>query len=83
MVHSELAALKCKPCEGGIPPMNLKEAERLLEKVAGWRLEGEKIQRVFKFGDFRESIKFMNQSIVCFKLKFACIQLHLFQSNSY
>jgi len=41
--------------------MNLEEAERLLKKVDGWRLEGSEIQRVFKFRDFRESIKFVNQ----------------------
>ena len=36
---SELAARRCKPCEGGIAPLTAAEAQRLLAQVSSaWRL---------------------------------------------
>jgi 4a-hydroxytetrahydrobiopterin dehydratase len=57
----ELAARKCKPCEGGMPPMSEKEAKAMLEKVVEWQLIGNKIQKVYRFKNFNESMKFVNK----------------------
>ena len=32
-----------------------------MEKIDGWKLEDNKIQKIFKFRNFRESIRFINQ----------------------
>ena len=53
----------CVPCEGGVPPLDSEEVEELLTEVRGWELlEGSppKIQKKFKFGDFEEAMKFVN-----------------------
>jgi 4a-hydroxytetrahydrobiopterin dehydratase len=57
----ELAAKKCIPCEGGTPPMGELEAKALLKEVEGWQLLENKIQKVFKFKDFKESMEFVNR----------------------
>src|SRR5213080_2532142 len=60
---SELAARKCKPCEGGVAPLARAEAERLLAQVSrDWALtEGARaIRREFAFRDFYRTISFVN-----------------------
>jgi 4a-hydroxytetrahydrobiopterin dehydratase len=60
---SELAARKCKPCEGGMPPLERGAAERLLQQLAdGWTLahEGRAIRREFGFRDFYRTMSFVN-----------------------
>jgi len=57
----ELAAKRCKPCEGGMPPLNLDESKKLLAQVEGWKLEEKTIQKSFKFKNFVEAIKFVNR----------------------
>jgi 4a-hydroxytetrahydrobiopterin dehydratase len=63
MIESEieLAHRKCKPCEGGTPPMSKKEAEAMLRKVEGWERRENKIRKVYQFKDFNESMKFVNK----------------------
>ena len=56
----ELSARKCKPCEGGTPPMVEKEVKAMLEKVDDWEWRENKIRKGFKFKDFSESMKFVN-----------------------
>jgi len=52
---------KCKPCEGGTPPLNLQQANQYLQAVQGWELfEGAKIKKEFKFKNFLESMAFVN-----------------------
>jgi 4a-hydroxytetrahydrobiopterin dehydratase len=57
----ELASRKCKPCEGGTPPLDEKESGRLIVQVQGWKLENKTIQKSFKFKDFAEAMKFINK----------------------
>ena len=60
---SELAARKCKPCEGGMPPLTAAEAQRLLAQIAGgWVLtpNGRAIRREFRFRDFYRTMSFVN-----------------------
>jgi len=60
---SELAARKCKPCEGGIPPLTRAKAEEFLAQVSSaWKLteEGRAIRREFKFRDFYRTMSFVN-----------------------
>ena len=41
--------------------MSEKEAKAMLDKVKGWQLIGNKIQKIFRFKNFRESMKFVNK----------------------
>jgi len=52
---------KCKPCEGGTPPMPKETIEKLLAKYRGWELvEDKKLVKEFKFKDFVESKYFLD-----------------------
>ena len=54
---------KCKPCEGGVPPLTRAEAEALLGRLArGWVLseEGPYLRREFRFADFFRTMSFVN-----------------------
>ena len=58
-----LAARKCKPCEGGTPPLTPQEAAALLAQLsAEWALveNAHAIQRRFAFRDFYRTMSFVN-----------------------
>lgn len=61
---ADLTSKKCVPCEGGVPPLESDEVEELLTEVKGWELldsSPPKIEKQFKFGDFNESMEFVNK----------------------
>ncbi len=60
---SDLTDKRCKPCEGGVPPLSEAEAKSLLGKLSsGWVLskEAPAIRREFKFKDFYRTMSFVN-----------------------
>lgn len=60
---STLTTKHCVPCEGGVPTLTLEQARAFLKDVPGWNmLDGEpmKIARQFRFKDFIEAMKFVN-----------------------
>jgi 4a-hydroxytetrahydrobiopterin dehydratase len=60
---SELAQKKCRPCEGGMPPLTVAAARALLGQLASdWRLsdDGRAIRREFAFRDFYRTMSFVN-----------------------
>jgi 4a-hydroxytetrahydrobiopterin dehydratase len=60
---SELAARKCKPCEGGIPPLTHAAAAELLAQLSSeWALsdDARAIRREFSFRDFYRTMSFVN-----------------------
>lgn len=62
-MSSELAARKCKPCEGGVPPLTPAEAARLLTQIStDWALieDAHAIERRFAFRDFYRTMSFVN-----------------------
>jgi len=59
---SDLAAKKCVPCEGGMPPLTAEEIKPYLDQAKGWSLVGiQKIFREFKFSGFKEAMNFVNK----------------------
>ena len=59
---SDLAAKTCVPCRGGVPPLKGEELAALETQVNGWNvIEEHHITKTFKFADFREALKFVNQ----------------------
>ena len=60
---NELAARKCKPCEGGIAPLTRAAAGQLLAQISGaWALtaEADALRREFSFLDFYRTMSFVN-----------------------
>tara|TARA_B100000029_G_scaffold290388_1_gene284002 strand:+ start:1805 stop:2140 length:336 start_codon:yes stop_codon:yes gene_type:complete len=63
---SDLSEKKCIPCKGGIPAFDLSEIHKYLKKIDGWDVKKKEneiyfLEREFKFKNFFESQKFVNQ----------------------
>jgi 4a-hydroxytetrahydrobiopterin dehydratase len=63
--RKQLAALKCVPCRGGVPPLVDAKIKEMLPAVQGWtRINDQgidKIQKEFKFKDFKAAMVFVNR----------------------
>ena len=62
---SELYKKKCVSCDGSIPAFDKNEIHKYLKKVDGWQVENNEdksyyLFKEFKFKDFKESQKFVN-----------------------
>ena len=60
---SSLAERRCKPCEGGTPPLSRARAEELLRQLgSAWALseDAHAIRREFGFKDFYRTMSFVN-----------------------
>jgi len=57
----KLQEQKCEPCRGGMPPLSYEEAKILQQEIREWTLEGNVIERVFQFKDFKEAMRFVNR----------------------
>jgi 4a-hydroxytetrahydrobiopterin dehydratase len=58
-----LAEKKCKPCEGGVAPLDVTAARSLMSELhAGWQLgaDASYIERHFRFPGFARTIAFVN-----------------------
>jgi 4a-hydroxytetrahydrobiopterin dehydratase len=60
---SELLSKKCKPCEGGVPPMSPDEIDKYTGGIDGkWKvMENKKLEREFSFINFRHTMDFVNK----------------------
>lgn len=58
-----LSEKNCVPCQGGVPPLSLEEAEQLLAQTPGWSLmqEGKRLERRFTFKNFATALEFVNR----------------------
>ncbi len=59
----DLKQRRCKPCEGGVEPLDATAARGLLKQLhADWRLveDGRAIARELKFPDFHRTMSFVN-----------------------
>ena len=59
-IACDLAQRKCKPCEGGVPPLDQSEIDRLLQGLDGWTYAGGEISRDYGFRNFHETMEFVN-----------------------
>lgn len=59
-----LSERKCKPCEGGVKPLNREQIEKMLQEVSGWKLEEtsgvDTLYRSFTFKNYYQTIAFVN-----------------------
>lgn len=59
----DLAQQRCKPCEGGVPPLTADQAAELLSALdAGWSIskDGLSISRSFEFSQYSQTLGFAN-----------------------
>ena len=61
----DLSKKKCVPCEGNIPAFDYSEIHNYLKKVDGWEVKKNENEnyfliKEFKFDNFKESQKFIN-----------------------
>ena len=63
MKMTNLINKKCVPCEGGVPTLTPDEIQKFMKELKeGWKvLDNLKIEKLFKFKDFVEAIKFVNK----------------------
>lgn len=60
---SELNRKKCVPCSAGAEPLGEDKIKELLPQIdEGWEVkDNKKIEREFRFNDFKEALAFTNQ----------------------
>jgi 4a-hydroxytetrahydrobiopterin dehydratase len=58
----DLTNKKCKPCEGGIPPLDPDEVTEYIRHInRAWKLlENKRISRDFSFVNYRHTMDFVN-----------------------
>ena len=56
----DLAAKRCKPCEGGTSPFVKEEVERYLISLAGWEYIDASIVKLFEFKNYYQTMAFVN-----------------------
>lgn len=59
---SDYAGKRCKPCEGGVPPLSPDQADAMLAELDGWVREGDEIRKTFTFRNYYQTMAFVNAS---------------------
>jgi 4a-hydroxytetrahydrobiopterin dehydratase len=57
---TDLAAMKCKPCEGGIAPYDEQQTKEMLKQLKGWIVEDGKLVKVYPFTNYYQTMAFVN-----------------------
>ena len=59
---SGLTEKTCKPCEGGVKPLDSNESEAMLAQLNSWELldDAKIIQQTFRFKDYYQTMAFVN-----------------------
>lgn len=60
MTSCDLTKGRCKPCEGGVPPLNEAEVTDMMRQVPGWTRSGNAIARTYRFSNYHETMAFVN-----------------------
>ena len=60
MSAADLAQKKCKPCEGGVSPLQPPEIEQLLQQLKGWQFKDGVITRTYEFKNYYQTMAFVN-----------------------
>lgn len=56
----DLAQKKCKPCEGGVKPLERDEVNQLLGTLQGWQYRDNVIQKTYQFKNYYHTLAFVN-----------------------
>jgi len=55
-----LTSNSCKPCEGGVPPLEQAEIDRLLKELPGWEQSDKELRKTYSFRNYYETMAFVN-----------------------
>jgi 4a-hydroxytetrahydrobiopterin dehydratase len=58
--QTALSQRTCKPCEGGVQPLNDDRVRELLRQIPGWEHADGQIAKTYKFQDYHQTIAFVN-----------------------
>jgi 4a-hydroxytetrahydrobiopterin dehydratase len=63
ITSSELAARRCAPCEGGVPPLSPAQVQAHQQALPHWRLtgDGKRIRREWRVKDFVTALDFFRR----------------------
>jgi 4a-hydroxytetrahydrobiopterin dehydratase len=56
----DLSQKKCVPCEGGVPKLAPDKVQELLKQLDGWSVRDERLQKHFRFKNFKQAMAFVN-----------------------
>jgi 4a-hydroxytetrahydrobiopterin dehydratase len=59
---NQLKNKRCKPCEGGVCPLDREDSVQHLDQLPGWQLaaDNKSIVRMIRFRNFSETMSFIN-----------------------
>ena len=55
-----LSTKRCRPCEGGMPPLSPAEVTVLMQQLDGWEFLGTLIRKVYNFDNYYQTMAFVN-----------------------
>lgn len=58
--EKEFKERHCKPCKGGVKPMEEKEIREKLKSIDGWEYTNGALTKTFKFKDYYKTMAFVN-----------------------
>lgn len=56
----DLSKKSCKPCEGGVSPLEQEQINLLLKTLSGWEQAGNEITKTYRFKNYHETMAFVN-----------------------
>ena len=56
----DLADKSCKPCEGGVPPLDDAQVRDMLKQLDGWTLTRDVISKTYSFKNYYQTMAFVN-----------------------
>ena len=59
-LSTQLLALASMTCRPGAPRLNADELTTHLATLSGWTLAGDRIEKAFRFGDYHQTMAFVN-----------------------
>jgi 4a-hydroxytetrahydrobiopterin dehydratase len=57
---TDLATMKCKPCEGGVAAYDAQQTKEMLKQLKGWIVEDGKLVKVYPFTNYYQTMAFVN-----------------------
>ena len=60
MASNGLENKRCKPCEGGVAPMDAGAADAMLAQLEGWVRSGDEIKKTYTFKNYYQTMAFVN-----------------------
>ena len=55
-----LSTKRCRPCEGGMPPLSPAEVTVLMQQLDGWEFLDTLIRKVYSFDNYYQTMAFVN-----------------------